>query len=80
LYIDKSLVKAFHKLEKEKYWEAPILTYGESATFDKDGGAMRISLEGSKHTITVNIDAIERKRLKVSTKLLEYAEVVRDKT
>ncbi len=59
--------------------EEPLpLTVGESEDFTRAGGAIRFFIEGNKVRFEVNIDALARARVKISSKLLSLAKVVRD--
>jgi hypothetical protein len=55
-----------------------ILTVGEADHFAQLGGMIQFTLEGNKVRFAINVDAAERARLKVSSKLLSLATVVHD--
>ena len=55
-----------------------VLTVGETAGFLRLGGIIRFTLEENKVRFEINVDAAERARLKISSKLLLIAKVVRD--
>jgi hypothetical protein len=57
---------------------ASILTVGEAEHFAQLGGMIQFTLEGNKVHFAINVDAAERARLKVSSKLLSLATVVHD--
>jgi len=59
--------------------EEPLpLTVGETEDFTRVGGAIRFFIEGNKVRFEVNTDAVARARVKMSSKLLSLARVVRD--
>ena len=78
LFVDKSEAEKFIVLDKEKFRDAPILTFGDSDTFERDGSVIRIFLKDNKHKVSVNIDAAERKHLRINSRLLEFADIVSD--
>jgi len=56
---------------------ANVLTVGESDRFAEQGGMVRFFVEANRVRFEVNLDALERTRLVVSSKLLRVARVVR---
>jgi hypothetical protein len=56
-----------------------ILTVGETEEFARLGGVVNFLLEDNKVRFEVNVDAAERAGLKVSSKLLRLARIVRDR-
>ena len=56
-----------------------VLTVGETEGFLRLGGIIDFTLEENKVRFKINVDAAERARLKISSKLLNVAKVVRDK-
>ncbi len=62
----------------DRYMDHPILTIGDSDSFTKEGGVIRLYRQGSKLRIEINIDAAERAKLKISSKLLSLGRVVHD--
>jgi len=54
-----------------------VLSVGESERFAEQGGIIQLYLEGNKVHFMVNLDALERTRLKMSSKLLRVARVMR---
>ena len=58
---------------------ASVLTVGESEGFLQLGGIINFTLEENRVRFEINVDAAERARLKISSKLLSVAKVVRDK-
>jgi hypothetical protein len=55
-----------------------VLTVGEIQGFAADGGVINFEIVDSKVRFEVNIDAAERTGLKLSSKLLSLAKIVRD--
>ena len=62
----------------DRYADQPILTIGDSDKFTKLGGVIRLYQEARKLRIEINIDAAERAKLKISSKLLSLSRVVHD--
>ncbi len=58
--------------------ESPILTVGEAENFAAAGGVIGFKLEGEKVRLQINICAAERARLRISSKLLSLAEIVKE--
>src|SRR5262249_18853354 len=56
---------------------APILTIGESKNFIEDGGIIRLVNAGGHIRFQINPDAADRGSLKISSRLLRVADVVR---
>jgi hypothetical protein len=54
-----------------------VLSVGDSADFTRAGGIIHFFLEGGRMRFAVNIDAAERARLRLSSKLLSLARIVR---
>jgi hypothetical protein len=61
-----------------KFPEAKPLTVAETEDFCRSGGVIRFFVEENKVRFEVNTDAAIRARLKISSKLLHLARVVRD--
>lgn len=79
IFVDSSMTEAFLKIDKDAHIDTPLLTLGDSTKFAESGGIMQIFIDNNKPRIRVNIDAAERKKLKINSRLLELADVVRDK-
>ena len=58
--------------------DLPPLTVGESEDFIRSGGAIRFFIEENKVRFEVNTDAAGRAKVKLSSKLLSLARIVRD--
>ena len=58
--------------------DRPILTISDTDSFTKEGGVIRLYQQASKLRIEINVDAAERAKLKISSKLLSLGRIVRD--
>jgi uncharacterized protein DUF4154 len=70
---DKHLPEILNSLEG-----ASALVVGESENFAEHHGGIQFFLEKSQLRFAINVDAIQRARLKVSSKLLAIARIVHD--
>lgn len=57
--------------------KVPVLTVGESASFSADGGVIRFKLEHDKVRLEINTCAADRAGLRISSKLLSLAVIVK---
>lgn len=57
---------------------APVLTVADFEQFASHGGMIQLNKEGNKFHFAVNVDAVARHGLRVSSKLLQLAEVVHE--
>jgi hypothetical protein len=57
--------------------DAPVLTVGETADFIAAGGIIRFTASGRRIRFEINPDAAERVSLRVSSRLLRLADIVR---
>jgi hypothetical protein len=55
----------------------PVLTVGESGNFVVDGGMIRFTESGRRIRFEINPDAARRASLKISSRLLRVADIVR---
>jgi hypothetical protein len=55
-----------------------ILTVGDMAGFAAEGGVITLQLEDGRVRFQVNMDAAEQQGLRISSKLLSLAQIVRD--
>ncbi|MCM2276834.1 MAG: YfiR family protein [Oligoflexia bacterium] len=55
----------------------PVLTIGESHEFNREGGVIQLRHAGVHIRFSVNLNAAEKARLRISSKLLKLAEEVR---
>ena len=78
LFVCSSEKKRFGQiLESVKYKR--ILTVGESEGFAHLGGIINFTMVGNKIAFEINIDAARAAGLKISSKLLKLAKIVREK-
>lgn len=56
----------------------PILTIGENSEFSRLGGTIAFLRDGNRVRFEINLDAADRARLQVSSKLLRLAQVWRE--
>ncbi len=56
---------------------AGVLTVGDFDQFAERGGMIQLIKEGNKFRFAVNVDAVNASRLRISSKLLQLAELVR---
>jgi hypothetical protein len=61
----------------EEVKTAGLLTVGETNGFLEEGGVVNFKLEGNKVLIEINMNAAERQKLRISSKLLSLVRVVR---
>jgi len=57
---------------------AGVLTVGEADDFLEQGGAVRFATEDNKVRFVINLEAVRRSGLKISSRLLSLARVVRN--
>jgi len=57
---------------------APVLTVADFEQFAGHGGMIQLIKEGNKFRFAVNVDAVTRHGLRVSSKLLQLAELVHE--
>jgi hypothetical protein len=56
---------------------AGVLTVGESEGFAAGGGVIGFKLEGGRVRLEVNVDAADQRKLRISSKLLSLAQIVK---
>jgi hypothetical protein len=57
---------------------APILTVGEDEAFLKEGGMINFTLSGGKISLEINLKPARKSQLRISSKLLSVANVVKE--
>jgi len=77
LFFSNSLAKHVPQLLR-KFANVPSLTVGETEDFTRSGGVIRFFVDENKIRFEVNTDAAQRARLKLSSKLLHLARIVRE--
>jgi hypothetical protein len=55
-----------------------VLTVSDAARFAQTGGMVELSLERGRMQIAVNTDALQRARVRLSSRVLALAKIVRD--
>jgi hypothetical protein len=55
----------------------PVLTVGDTENFAKAGGVIAFTLEDNRVRFEINVDAAQRAGLRISSKLLSLAKIVR---
>jgi YfiR/HmsC-like len=71
--LDKKLVR--QTLDEIK--SLPVLTVGEAENFTNDGGIVRFVLDAGRVRLEFNLDAADGAKLRISSKLLGLASVVK---
>ena len=77
VFIDASAgdaVGAYHG----EFERSNVLTISDSKTFTRQGGVIKLVEKGKRIRIEINVTAAERSNLKISSKLLDLATVIRD--
>jgi hypothetical protein len=74
LFVGSSAAKRFRSTNQES---TGILTVGETPGFATDGGAINLKLEDGRVRFEINVVAAERQQLRISSKLLSLAELVK---
>jgi hypothetical protein len=77
LFISSSERRQMRQILETLQW-ASILTVGETEDFGRLGGIINFTLEQDKIRFQINLDAAARARLKISSKLLALAKIIRD--
>ena len=70
--------------ERKRFWSiadsikgAGILTVGEAPDFAAEGGVINFKLEEGRIRLEINLDAAEHAQLRISSKLLSLAQIVK---
>jgi hypothetical protein len=58
---------------------SPVFSVGDARRFAEDGGVAQLALENDRMRFSVNVSAAERARLRLSSKLLSLAKIVRER-
>jgi hypothetical protein len=56
----------------------PVLTVGDSARFARGGGMIELFVESGRVRFAVNVDAVQRSHLRLSSRVLGLATIIRD--
>ena len=76
LYVSGDANRSAQVLEAVK--GVPVFTVGDEIRFAASGGVAQLILENDHMRFAVNVSAAQRARLKVSSKLLSLAKIVKD--
>ena len=57
---------------------APVLTVGDREEFALEGGVAGFFVDGARMRFAFNVDAVQRARLRISSRLLSLAKLVKD--
>lgn len=57
---------------------SPVLTVSDADRFAAGGGTIQLFVEGGRMRFAVNVDAAQRSKVRLSSRLLGLAKVVRD--
>jgi hypothetical protein len=76
LFISSSERKRFHAILGE-IKTAGVLTVGETDDFAVEGGIINFKIEDGRVCFQVNVDAADQARLRISSKLLSLAQIVK---
>jgi len=76
LFVGSSEQKHLHAI-LEEIKTGGVLTVGETDTFAVEGGMINFKIEGGKVHLQVNVDAAEQAKLRISSKLLSLAQIVK---
>ncbi len=57
---------------------APVFTVSDKTRFANEGGMVELFLESGHMRFAVNVDAVQRSRVRVSSRVLGLAKIVRD--
>lgn len=76
LYIAADTRRAVETIEPLR--NAPMLTVSDQPSFAHDGGIAEFFVEGGKMRFAINVDAAQRARVRLSSRLLTLARIVKD--
>ena len=77
VYIDgRDAAKSLNALETLK--GAPVLTVGDHSSFAERGGVAQLVLDNDRMRFSINVSAVERARLHLSSKLLILAKIIKE--
>jgi hypothetical protein len=76
VFVSSSERKRFHAILGE-IKAGGVLTVGETETFASEGGVINFKIEAGRVRLQVNVDAAEQAKLRISSKLLSLAQIVK---
>jgi hypothetical protein len=56
----------------------PVLTVSDAENFARNGGMVELFVESGRMKFAINLDAVQRSRIRLSSRLLGLARIVRD--
>jgi len=77
VYIAYSSPKKIHST-LDQLRNKSVLTVGDSDSFSREGGMIGLVRAGQQVHLQVNIDAVQRTQLKISSRVLSLATIVHD--
>jgi YfiR/HmsC-like len=77
LFVSASESKHFRSILKDPQLSG-ILTVGDTHDFTSQGGVINLQLESDRIRILINTNAVEQGRLRISSKLLSLARIVKN--
>ena len=77
LFVSSSEGKHLRAILKEPQLKG-VLTVGDTDNFTSEGGVINLLLESDRIRILINVDAAEQGRLRISSKLLSLARIVKN--
>lgn len=77
IYVAYSSSKKVHETLDHLHNKS-VLTVGDTESFPKSGGMIGLVRVGQQVQMIVNLDAVQRARLKISSRVLNLATIVRD--
>jgi len=79
LFVSSSEENFYWSLILRPLGSASVLTVGETASFVEEGGIVNFLKEGNKVGLEISLEAAERARLQISSRLLGLAKVIPSK-
>jgi hypothetical protein len=76
LFVSSSERKRLHATISETRTDA-VLTVGETDSFTSEGGIINFKIDNGRVCLQVNVEAADQARLRISSKLLGLAEIVK---
>jgi hypothetical protein len=77
LFVSSSESRHFRSILKDPQLRG-VLTVGDTGDFNSQGGVINLQLESDRIRILINMDAAEQGRLRISSKLLSLARIVKN--
>jgi hypothetical protein len=77
LFVTSAVSEEERKAAIKKARKSPVLLVGEAPGFAEEGGTINFFLEGNKIRFEINTEVAKQDQLKISSKLLSLAKIVR---